>query len=122
MGTVDASAYTGIQFYAIMSTGASGVRMTVGNLYTDPVGGLCSTAPGPTGCYDDPGAALAISTTWTKYQIPFSSLTQVGFGNPSPLGTNFPKVALTHVRWDLGIPMTGPTPAWELWVDDLTFY
>jgi len=123
IGSVDASAYTGIQFYAIVKTGTTGARLTVANLYTDPVGGKCTTTPGqPTSCFDHPGAQLTISTTWMKYQIPFASLTQIGFGNQSPTGAAFPKNAITLIKWDIGIPMTGATEAWDLSVDDLTFY
>jgi hypothetical protein len=123
IGSVDVSAYTGIQFYAIMKTGSSGVRLTVANLYTDPLGGKCMTTPGqPTSCFDHPGAQLAMSSTWAKYTIPFASLTQLGFGNPSPVGAMFPKNAITLLKWDIGIPMTGPTDPWDLSVDDLTFY
>jgi len=124
-GTVDARAYIGIQFYAIINTGTTGARLTVGDLYTDPIGGRCMTNPAPgdkTGCFDHPGAQLTIGTTWMKYQIPFDSLTQLGFGNKSPVGAQFPKDAITLLKWDIGIPSTGPTAAWELWVDDLTFY
>jgi hypothetical protein len=123
IGSVDVSAYTGVQFYAIINTGSTGARLTVANLYTDPIGKLCTPIGGqPTSCFDHPGAQLMLSTTWTKYQIPFASLTQIGFGNPSPLGASFPRNAITLLKWDIGIPMTGPTAAWELWVDDLTFY
>jgi len=73
-----------------VNTGANGARLTVANLYTDPLGKLCTTTPGqPTSCFDHPGAQLTVTTTWTKYQIPFASLTQIGFGNPSPLGRRF---------------------------------
>jgi hypothetical protein len=122
IGTVDARAYTGIQFYAIVNTGPTGARLTVGNLYTDPAGGMCTIASGPTGCYDNPGAQLTVSTTWQKYTIRFADLVQLGFGNPSPVGAAFPKQAITHLKWDIGIPDTGPTAAWELWIDDLTFF
>lgn len=122
VGSVDVRAYTGIQFYAIINTGPLGARLTVGNLYTDPAGGMCSPAGGPQGCFDNPATQLAITTTWTKYQVPFASLVQSGFGNPSPVGAAFPREAITHVRWDIGIPDTAPTEPWELWVDDLTFY
>jgi hypothetical protein len=124
-GTVDARAYTGIQFYAIVNTATTGARLTVADLYTDPIGGLCKTTPAPgekTACFDHPGAQLAIGTTWMKYQIAFDSLTQLGFGNKSPLGALFPKDAITLLKWDIGIPPTGPTAPWELWIDDLTFY
>ncbi|HMG57240.1 MAG TPA: hypothetical protein VK601_27260 [Kofleriaceae bacterium] len=123
IGTVDVTAYTGVQFYAIVNVGATGARFTVANLFTDPLGGRCTATPGqPNSCFDHPGLALAASTTWTKYQIPFASLTQVGFGNQSPLGAMFPKGAITLVKWDIGIPSTGATSAWDVWVDDLTFY
>jgi hypothetical protein len=122
-GSIDVTPYTGVQFYAIVNTARSGARLTVGDLYTDPVGGLCTTTPGqPTSCFDHPGAQLTVTTTWTKYQIPFASLTQIGFGNPSPVGPVFPRDAITLLKWDIGIPMTEPTGPWELWVDDLTFY
>jgi hypothetical protein len=122
IGTVDASRFTGIQFYGIINTGTLGARLTVGTLFTDPSGGMCTTTAGPKGCYDNPGAQLAVSTAWTKYQVPFASLTQLGFGNPSPLGADFPRSAILDLKWDIGIPMNGPTPPWELWIDDLTFY
>jgi hypothetical protein len=123
IGSVDATAYTGIQFYAIIKTGTTGARLTVANLYTDPAGGKCTTTPGqPTSCFDHPGAPLTISTTWMKYQIPFASLTQIGFGNQSPTGAAFPRSAITLLKWDIGVPMTGPTDPWDLSVDDLTFY
>lgn len=123
VGTVDASAYTGVQFYAIIDTASTGARLTIANIYTDPSGGLCSTTGAAMkGCFDSPGAQLTPSTTWTKYQVPFASLVQLGFGNPSPLGADFPKRAIVNVRWDIGIPPTDPTGPWQLWVDDLTFY
>lgn len=122
-GSVDVTAYTGIQFYAVVNTAATGARLTVADMYTDPAGGRCTTTPAqPTSCFDHPGAQLAITTAWTKYQIPFASLVQIGFGNVSPVGQMFPKNAITLLKWDIGIPTSGPTGPWELWIDDLTFY
>ena len=117
IGSVDASAYTGIEFSAIVNTGSTGARLTVANLYTDPIGGKCTTS-----CFDHPGAPLPITTTWTKYQIPFASLVPNGVGNQNPMGAMFPKNAITLLKWDIGIPRTGATEPWELWVDDLSFY
>lgn len=124
IGTVDASAYTGIQFFAMVNTGPTGARLTVGNLFTDPLGKQCGVGVADkTACFDNPGAHLIISgKDWKQYQVPFASLEQIGFGNPSPTGVNFPKQAITHLKWDIGIPPTGATEAWELWVDDVTFY
>jgi len=123
VGTVDASMYTGIQFYGKLSAGSTGARVTVGNLFTAPAGGMCT--PGganKTDCYDNPGIELVMSTTWKKYEVPFASLTQYGYGYPSPVGPAFPRNAITEVRWDIVVPDTGNTMAWDLWVDDLRFY
>lgn len=124
IGMVDASAFSGIRFSAKLSTGVDGLRLTVGNLYSDPAGGMCT--PGgtrSTDCYDNPGFQLTPHDgTWERYEVRFDQLTQLGFGLPSPTGPNFPKNAITHIKWDIGIPETGATPAWELWVDDLTFF
>src|SRR4051812_47406071 len=121
VGTVDASQYTGVQFYAIVSSSA-GAWLTVANLYTDPLGQRCTSTPGPTRCYDHPNAPLTPSTEWTRYQIPFASLTQFASGNPSPLGDAFPKDAIIYLQWLIGTSDSGSTPAWELWIDDVTFY
>jgi hypothetical protein len=69
-----------------------------------------------------PAAPGRPNNLWMKYQIPFASLTQIGFGNQSPTGAAFPRSAITLLKWDIGVPMTGPTDPWDLSVDDLTFY
>lgn len=124
VGTVDASAFIGIQFSAKLSTGVDGLRLTVGNLYTDPAGGMC--VPGGTDhtdCYDNPGIALTPHDgTWQLYEVRFDQLQQLDFGLPSPVGASFPKDAITHIKWDVGIPQTGATPAWDLVVDDIKFF
>jgi len=123
-GVVDASAFTGIQFDAIINTGPDGVRLTVADLYTDPIGGKCSSTPtsDKSDCFDHPGVHLATSTAWKHYKVAFADLTQLGFGLPSPTGPSFPKQAITRIKWDLGIASSGPTPDWELWIDNLAFY
>lgn len=122
VGTVDASAFTGVQFDAIMDTGL-GARLVVSNAYTDPVGGMCSTTSGgATSCYDHPATAIEPSKAWVRYQVPFSDLVQQGYGNPSPLGASFPADQIVAIRWHIDIPETGETPAWELWVDNVAFY
>lgn len=121
VGTVDASAYTGIQFDAIVNS-PSGAMVSLSNLYTEPSGGKCTTTPGPAACWDEPAVALAHSTSWTKYQIPFAALKQGGWGNPSPVGPDFPRNAIARVNWYIVVPQTGPAPSWDLWIDNLAFY
>ena len=120
-GTVDASAYTGIQFSGKLVAGTLGIRLGVANLYTDPVGGLCGGG-GATGCYDDPSAPLQVGAGWVTYRVPFDQLTQLGFGNPSPVGASFPRDHITRLVWIVMIPATGPVDPWDLMIDDVTFY
>lgn len=120
-GTVDASTYTGIQFSGKLVAGALGIRLGIANLYTDPVGGMCS-GTGGAACYDDPSAALSVGAGWTTYQVPFATLTQRGFGNPSPLGASFPRDHITRLNWLVIVPDSGPTEPWDLVIDNVTFY
>lgn len=54
--TVDASAFTGIQFYAIINApsevGLTGVRFAIGDLDTDMSYGHCTPTSGPMTCGD----------------------------------------------------------------------
>jgi hypothetical protein len=122
VGSVDASGFTGVQFYGKITTGASGVRLTVANRYTNPAGGLCGGPGAMQGCFDSPGKQLDPSGMWMKYQVPFVDLVQLGFGKVSPIGADFPKREIFNLKWDIGIPANDATPAWDLWIDDLTFY
>jgi hypothetical protein len=124
VGSVDASAFTGLEFDAIINA-PSGARVSLANKYTDPSGHLCDPHPAQPmkSCFDNPSLVLAPSTAWTHYQIPFKALTQLGFGFPSPTGDQFPASEIINVRWDIDIPSDNTeTPAWELWIDNLRFY
>jgi hypothetical protein len=122
-GSVNAAAYTGIKFQMKLSAGAMGVQFQVSDADTDPAGGRCSTAGGTTQCYDHAFTMLTPSTSWTQVMVPFSSLTMQGmFGNPTALGANFPKTAIYQILWKVVIPATGATPAWDIWIDNLSFY
>lgn len=122
IGSVDARAYAGLEFDAII-VAPSGARVSVANKYTDPSGGLCDPHPEnpQKSCYDNPNQVLAPSADWVHYRVAFKDLKQIGFGLPSPSGDQFPADDLIHVRWDIDIPADGDTPAWELWIDNLRF-
>jgi len=124
IGSIDASAFTGVQFDAIIIA-PSGARVSIANKYTDPSGQLCDPQPERPlkSCFDNPNLVLAPSTEWTRYQIPFKDLTQVGFGLPSPVGDQFPREEIISLRWDIDVPGDNTeTPAWELWIDNLKLY
>ena len=122
IGTVDASQYTGIQFYAIINTGATGARLMVGTLYTDLSGGMCTITPGGEGLLRPPGRAARDHDRVDEVPGPVRQPDADRVRKPEPAGRRFPKREILHLKRDLGIPMNGPIAPWELWIDDLTFY
>ncbi|MFL5305294.1 MAG: hypothetical protein ACJ8F1_08775 [Polyangia bacterium] len=104
--------YTGISFYAKKgSSSATGaVRVKVPDRNTDPVGGVC------TSCSNDFGSDLTLTTTWTKFTIPFSSMTQqAGWGAPRP--ANVDRTGIVAIQFQV----TAQAAAYDIWVDDVTF-
>jgi hypothetical protein len=111
-GLYNASKYTGISFYAKKgsSTASSAVRVKVPDRNTDPTGNIC------TSCSNDFGVDLTLTTTWTKYTIPFSSMTQqAGWGAPRP--TKIDPTGVVAVQFQV----TTPGAVYDIWVDDVTF-
>jgi hypothetical protein len=106
------SKYTGISFYAKKgSSGATGaVRVKVPDRNTDPVGAAC------TSCSNDFGSDLTLTTTWTKFAIPFSSMTQqAGWGAPRP--THVDPTGIVAIQFQV----TAQAAVYDIWIDDVTF-
>ncbi len=106
------SKYTGISFFAKKgsSTAGSAVRVKVPDRNTDPTGGVC------TSCFNDFGSDLTLTTTWTKFTIPFSSMIQLaGWGAPRPAHVD--PTGILSVQFQV----TAPGAAYDIWIDDLTF-
>jgi hypothetical protein len=125
-GSVNANSYTGIKFQMKLSSGpagaTTGVHLQISDADTDPAGGRCSGSAA-TQCSDHAYMALTPNAAWTQVMVPFSSLTmQEGFGNKTGLGSSFPKSAIYQILWKVMIPTTGATPAWDIWIDNLSFY
>jgi endoglucanase len=110
-GSYNASAYKGISFWAKVGEGsATKVRLKVPDVNTDKDGKVC------TDCFNDFGMDLDLTTTWTKYTVPFSAMTQMaGWGAPHPGSIDTTK--LYGVQWQVNAP--GAT--YDLWVDDIAF-
>ena len=111
-GLYNASKYAGISFYAKLgsSTASSAVRVKVPDRNTDPTGGVC------TSCSNDFGVDLTLTTTWTKYTILFSSMTQqAGWGAPRPAKIDPTGVVAVQFQ------VTAPGATYDIWVDDVTF-
>jgi len=110
-GPYNAGAYKGISFWAKVGEGsATKVRLKVPDINTDGDGKVC------TECYNDFGADLELSTTWTKYTVPFSTMAQLpGWGAPHPPAVDTTK--LFGVQWQVN----APGASYDVWVDDVAF-
>jgi outer membrane protein assembly factor BamB len=111
-GLYNASKYTGISFFAKKgSTTANGaVRVKIPDRNTDPTGAIC------TSCSNDFGVDLTLTTAWTKYTIPFSTMAQqAGWGAPRP--AKIDPTGVVAVQFQVGA--TGQL--YDIWVDDVTF-
>jgi endoglucanase len=110
-GPYDASAYSGITFLARVGAGsATHVRLKVPDVQTDPEGHRCSE------CFNDFGADLVLSETWTRYTVAFDRMAQMeGWGAPRP--SSIDKSKVFGVQWQV----TQPGASYEVWVDDVAF-
>ncbi len=110
----DASKYGGIVFsYSLSSASyAAQIRFNVGTSATTPLefGGTCTV-----GCYDDFGFTLAYPSYYycSSYSgslctvtVPFSQLTQVGFGTPA----TFDPATVLMVKWGISWPYSYTYP------------
>jgi len=112
------SAYQGLTFWARLgATSGSSVRFALADQYERPEGGFCTVDGSGPGCWDTFGVDLPyLDTTWRKYKIYFSDLTQRGFGYTSPKG-KLDTSALYQFQLEL------PAGAiFDLWFDDPTFF
>ncbi|MDF3072204.1 MAG: hypothetical protein K0R38_7805 [Polyangiaceae bacterium] len=117
----DASAYTGIRFWAKVATGKNTRhRMQISDVNTDPLGEQCTpgaTAPDGEKCEDHYGVNLVLTTEWKQYSHTFAQLSQLGWGYPAD-----PEVKLDATSL-YGLQFTAkPDLEVDLWVDQVEFY
>jgi hypothetical protein len=109
----DASAYTGVAFEA---KGNSSIRFQIAEIATVPMaeGGSCtpSDVEGMM-CEDGHGKTVALSKDWKTYKVPFSELTQEGFG---PM-VAFDKKTITGFQWSVLQNLT-----FDFSIDNVRFY
>ena len=110
-GPYDASAYTGVSFYAKVGPGSvKTVRLKVPDIDTDPAGKKC------TECFNDFGADLTLTEQWQKYTFPFAAMKQMeGWGSPSPSSVD--KSKLYGLQWQV----VAQGASYDVWVDDVQF-
>jgi len=119
----DASAFDGLAFWGRVAPGSrTTVRVELADAATDPAvldetgAPVCNPSPTldtlETGC-DHFGAHVILNGDWQYVTLPFTELRQAGWGRPVP------GLDLSGLR---GLVITYGAGAWDLWIDDLTFY
>ncbi len=109
----DVSPYTGIVLWARAGTGTVSLRLKLVTADIAPdtePGGECAE-----NCSDAFGAALDLTEAWREYSVPFSTLTQQGWGTVPPNGFSPTTVLAVQLHADAGV-------AFDLWLDDVRFY
>jgi len=111
----NASAYRSLTFWAKVDPGTTPrLRVSLPDKDTHPDGGICQmTGPGPTLCWDHYGLRVAFTTDWAQYTVPFSSLTQNGWGH---VGTAFDPASIYEVVFEIPVNAN-----FGIWIDDLAF-
>jgi hypothetical protein len=111
----NASKYTGITFWAKVDPGSSSVvKVAFPDKDTQPDGNICQpNTTGTLACYDHYYSRVTLTTTWTKYVVPFSALKQEGWGHA---GTAFDPSTLYEVQFIIPVNAT-----FGIWVDDVAF-
>jgi hypothetical protein len=104
--------YSGVRFDAkVGASSAVSIRFKIPDVNSDPAGITCQA----TKCYDDYGMDMELTTSWVTYSLPFSTLTQVGFGY-DPGG--FTPTQVSALQWQFLTPGVD----FELWVDNVILY
>lgn len=108
----DASAYTGIEFYA-RGEGTIRVEFVATSTVTAAQGGNCTGD-----CFDSHGVLVELTPEWTKQTIYFDHAMQVGWGTPA----DFNGGDLLALSFRAGLFEAGQTEAsFDLWIDELKF-
>lgn len=117
---VDASNLTGVRFKARTGTLAPSafglIRLYVKTvLVASPDNrGTCTGV-----CFDSHGATVAVTDQWTEYFVPFTQLTQQGWGTPAP----FLPSQILDLLWSPTVDQYGSlAPCFDYWIDDVAFY
>lgn len=106
----DASMYDGIKFWAKAGPGSStALRVILQNAQTHPDGGICGS-----NCWDAFGMDFTLTTSWAEYTIPFSAVSQQGWGFDP--GAFDPAVLYNlETRHNANLD-------YEVWLDNFVFY
>jgi hypothetical protein len=121
----DASPWTGVHFYARSNTpGGDRLRMHIPDWNTSPQGNCHPTSNG-SGCNRNFGAELPLTEEWTEYSYYWPDLSQPD--SSVIAGDEFPALDMTRIiglRFQIdgeGDPSARSVPAYDFWIDDVSF-
>jgi hypothetical protein len=103
----DASMFTGFAFWAKGT--AFRVKVLVPATVPTAEGGSCSAGT----CGDNHGKAIEAATDWHQVVVPFSSLTQEGWGATAAFTAN----QVIGIQFQ-----TAKSTTFDVWIDDIGFY
>lgn len=110
-GPYDASAFTGITFWAKIGAGAVGaIRVNIGDKNTTPEANICAVGK----CSDDFGKDITLTEQWQQFTIPFADMKQVGWS--TVILPAIDKASLYTVHFQ-----TGAKATFDTWIDDIAF-
>ena len=120
----DASAYKALHFWAkVDGTSPGDVHVALIDKHTDPGGKLCCetmTSCATNGgnianglCYDHFTRDLTLTKTWVEYSIPFTDMSQLGWGDNKVASVDATAVYSIQISWT--------SAAMDLWIDDIAF-
>lgn len=112
----DVSAYSGLHFYAKISSGAqSTLKLLVPTTYSDPDGGKCNDSVTDKRCNDHFFYPITpLKTGWDEYRCDFADMIQQGFGLIQP---ELDPTSVYSVQFTLSTKLV---PV-DIWIDDLSF-
>jgi hypothetical protein len=114
----DASAFTGIRYWAKVGAGKNTRhRVQIADATTDKAGAKCNPAPtAPEGakCDDHFGFNETFTTSWVQYSHKFTDLTQIGWGNSAK---TLDKAALYGLQVTAKMNLEV-----DLWLDQIEFF
>jgi hypothetical protein len=106
--TYDASKFSGVTFWAL---GTGAFRFNLFEVSTAEAidGGICTSK-----CNDHHGRDLNLTQSWTQYYVPFSQISQQGWGAQAPL--NLRQLLKIEFR------VFNKEGRSDLWIDDIALY
>ncbi len=101
-------AYSGVSFYAKSGQGMIELTVSLPDITTAPMGGICGSVENP--CYQHSHAHVMLTNVWQKFKVPFSSLVRDGAPGSLSVGSTY----------GMQFSVAGNV-SFDIWLDDVAF-